>query len=185
VDVWLERGVEICQDHGGEVVTKTGSGGDALKSSRSGAQGNWREQFRYLPRLMHTRAAMGVVSFTFETAYTWDKFEAVDTEIIRRVSEAQKALTGGGIVCRRFSFLYPDGRRPIIPSLRLPRTRRALNITRRFPTWLLMRYRSLARQSRTTMRSDAASVRGTTRKWTRFSGICWLAQRMLLIQIGL
>ena len=112
VDVWLERGVEICQDHGGEVVTKTGSGGDALKSSRSGAQGNWREQFRYLPRLMHTRAAMGVVSFTFETAYTWDKFEAVDTEIIRRVSEAQKALTGGGIVCRRFSFLYPDGPAP-------------------------------------------------------------------------
>jgi alkyldihydroxyacetonephosphate synthase len=61
---------------------------------------------------MHTRAAMGVVSFTFETAYTWDKFEAVDTEIIRRVSEAQKALTGGGIVCRRFSFLYPDGPAP-------------------------------------------------------------------------
>lgn len=112
VDAWLERGVEICQDHGGKVLTKTGSDEDALKSSRSGAQGSWRKQFRYLPRLMHTRAAMGIVSFTFETAYTWDKFEEVDTEIMRRVSQAQKEITGGGVVCRRFSFLYPDGPAP-------------------------------------------------------------------------
>lgn len=112
VDAWLDRAVEICQDHGGDVQVRAGSGDDALKSSRSGAQGSWRSQFRYLPRLMHTRAAMGVVSFTFETAYTWDKFEAVDTEILRRVSEAQKEITGGGVVCRRFSFLYPDGPAP-------------------------------------------------------------------------
>jgi len=112
VDAWLERGIEICKDHGGSVETKTGSGGDALQSSRSGAQGNWRKQFRYLPRMMHTRAAMGVVSFTFETAYTWDKFESIDTEVIRRLKKAQEEITGGGIVCRRFSFLYPDGPAP-------------------------------------------------------------------------
>lgn len=112
VDAWLDRAVEICQDHGGDVQVRAGSGDDALKSSRSGAQGSWRNQFRYLPRLMHTRAAMGIVSFTFETAYTWDKFEAVDTEIMRRVREAQKEIMGGGVVCRRFSFLYPDGPAP-------------------------------------------------------------------------
>lgn len=112
VDAWLDRAVEICQDHGGDVQVRAGSGDDALKSSRSGAQGSWRNQFRYLPRLMHTRAAMGIVSFTFETAYTWDKFEAVDTEILRRVREAQKEIMGGGVVCRRFSFLYPDGPAP-------------------------------------------------------------------------
>lgn len=112
VDAWLQRSLEICQDFGGEVIQQAGSGGDALKTSRSGAQGSWREQFRYLPRLMHTRAAMGVVSFTFETAYTWDKFEEVDTEIIRRLKQAQAEITGGGIVCRRFSFLYPDGPAP-------------------------------------------------------------------------
>mgnify|MGYP003701523363 FL=1 len=61
---------------------------------------------------MHTRAAMGIVSFTFETAYTWDRFEEVDTEIMRRVRTAQKEHLGGGIVCRRFSFLYPDGPAP-------------------------------------------------------------------------
>lgn len=112
VDAWLDRAVEICQDHGGDVQVRAGSGDDALKSSRSGAQGSWRSQFRYLPRLMHTRAAMGVVSFTFETAYTWDKFEAVDTEILRRVRQAQKDIMGSGVVCRRFSFLYPDGPAP-------------------------------------------------------------------------
>ena len=112
VDAWLERAVEICQDHGGKVQSKAGSKDNALESSRSGAQGNWRDQFRYLPRLMHTRAAMGIVSFTFETAYTWDKFEAVDTEILKRMRQAQKDITGGGVVCRRFSFLYPDGPAP-------------------------------------------------------------------------
>ena len=30
--------------------------------------------------------AMGIVGFTFETAYTWDKLEALDTEIMRRVA---------------------------------------------------------------------------------------------------
>ena len=112
VDAWLDRAVEICNDHGGTVQVRAGTGDDALGTSRSGAQGSWRSQFRYLPRLMHTRAAMGIVSFTFETAYTWDKFEAVDTEILRRVREAQKEITGGGVVCRRFSFLYPDGPAP-------------------------------------------------------------------------
>lgn len=112
VDAWLDRGLEICQDFGGIVWQKADSSSDALKESRSGSQGNWRDQFRYLPRMMHTRVAMGVVSFTFETAYTWDRFEEVDAEIIRRVKEAQDKLCGGGIVCRRFSFLYPDGPAP-------------------------------------------------------------------------
>jgi alkyldihydroxyacetonephosphate synthase len=112
VDAWLDRGIEICQDFGGTVKQRAGTSDNALETSRSGAQGNWRHQFRYLPRLMHTRAAMGIVSFTFETAYTWDKFEALDTEIMRRIREVQKKELGGGIICRRFSFLYPDGPAP-------------------------------------------------------------------------
>lgn len=31
---------------------------------------------------------------------------------MRRVKEAQQKELGGGIVCRRFSFLYPDGPAP-------------------------------------------------------------------------
>ena len=112
VDAWLERSLEICKDFGGVVKQQAGTADNALETSRSGPQGNWRHQFRYLPRLMHTRAAMGIVSFTFETAYTWDKFEEVDTEIMRRMRKAQKENLGGGIVCRRFSFLYPDGPAP-------------------------------------------------------------------------
>lgn len=112
VDAWLERGLEICQDFGGTVTDKADSTTNALENSRSGPQGNWRHQFRYLPRLMHTRAAMGIVSFTFETAYTWDKFEEADAEILARVRDAQKQITGEGIVCRRFSFMYPDGPAP-------------------------------------------------------------------------
>jgi alkyldihydroxyacetonephosphate synthase len=112
VDAWLERALEICQDYGGNVTSKADSTTNALDNSRSGAQGNWRHQFRYLPRLMHTRAAMGIVSFTFETSYTWDKFEEADTEIMRRVRDTLDQVTGGGILCRRFSFLYPDGPAP-------------------------------------------------------------------------
>jgi alkyldihydroxyacetonephosphate synthase len=112
VDAWLERSLEICRDFGGTLKQRAGTGDNALETSRSGQQGSWRNQFRYLPYLMHVRAAMGIISFTFETAYTWDKFESIDTEIMRRVSEAQKTICGGGIVCRRFSFLYPDGPAP-------------------------------------------------------------------------
>jgi|TARA_R110001599_G_scaffold82062_3_gene221139 alkyldihydroxyacetonephosphate synthase len=112
VDAWLERGLEICQDYGGVVKQKAGTVDNALETSRSGAQGSWRDQFRYLPRLMHVRAAMGIVSFTFETAYTWDIFKEIDTEIMARMADAEKRITGGGIVCRRFSFLYPDGPAP-------------------------------------------------------------------------
>lgn len=112
VDAWLACGLEICQDHGGTIKQRSGAIENALETSRSGAQGSWRHQFRYLPRMMHTRAALGIVSFTFETAYTWDRFEEVDTEIMRRIAEAEKRITGGGIVCRRFSFLYPDGPAP-------------------------------------------------------------------------
>lgn len=112
VDAWLDCALEICMDHGGTLKQKAGTAQNALETSRSGQQGSWRHQFRYLPYLMHVRAAMGVISFTFETAYTWDKFEEVDTEIMRRVSQAEKEICGGGIVCRRFSFLYPDGPAP-------------------------------------------------------------------------
>jgi len=112
MDAWLDRGIEICKDYGGVVRQKSGTGTDALETSRSGAQGSWRSQFRYLPYLMHIRAAMGIVSFTFETAYTWDKFKSVDAELMRRMTEALKRIAGGGIICRRFSFLYPDGPSP-------------------------------------------------------------------------
>lgn len=121
VDPWLARSIEICQDHGGVIRQHADSKSDALSTSRSGPQGSWRHQFRYLPYLMHTRVAMGIVGFTFETAYTWDKFEEVDTEIVRRVAEAEKRLCGGGIICRRFSFLYPDGPAPYY-SIMVPST---------------------------------------------------------------
>lgn len=132
VDAWLERGIEICKDHGGSVETKTGSGGDALQSSRSGAQGNWRKQFRYLPRMMHTRAAMGVVSFTFETAYTWDKFESIDTEVIRRLKRHRKRSQAAVLFVGASHSSTRMARRHIIQLLRLQITAGVWKIIRHF-----------------------------------------------------
>ncbi|MBK6719652.1 MAG: hypothetical protein IPG62_07285 [Sphingomonadales bacterium] len=72
---------------------------------------------------------MGVVKKLYpfkEATYTWDKFEAVDAEIIRQGQRAQKALTGGGIVCPGSPSSIPMGPAPLFPSLRLPRTETSL-----------------------------------------------------------
>ena len=56
MDAWLERSLEICKDFGGVVKQRAEPRDNALETSRKGPQGSWRHQFRYLPRLMITRA---------------------------------------------------------------------------------------------------------------------------------
>lgn len=100
VDAALDRALELCRDHGGE---------GERRDSRSGAAGSWREAFLRAPYIRDTFIAMGVISDTFETAVTWDKFPRFHDEVKDAVTRAVREICGEGKVSCRFTHVYPDG----------------------------------------------------------------------------
>jgi len=112
LDAWIARALEIARDGGGEVPegaggTKTGSG-----APRDGAAGAWRSAFLNAPYLRDALVGMGVVSETFETAITWDRFEAFHTDVMAATTDAVRRVCGAGQVACRFTHVYPDGPAP-------------------------------------------------------------------------
>ena len=113
----LGQAVECAADHGGrpEQAVPAG-GGDAAES--------WRSAFLSAPYLRDSLIRLGVLSETFETAITWDRFG----EFHSRVSEAARravAEVGGApgegegaprVMCR-FTHVYPDGPAPYFTVL--------------------------------------------------------------------
>ena len=109
LDPWLERALELCRDHGGkgEGRTRTDAG-----ASREGAAGIWRNAFLRAPYLRDAMVAIGVLSETFETSITWDRFSAFHAGVLERVRETVQKVCGAGTVTCRFTHVYPDGPAP-------------------------------------------------------------------------
>ena len=105
VDEALERALELCREHGGEVGDGARSGGDAV--------GSWREAFLRVPYLRDVFVAMGVISETFETAVTWERFPALHEGVREAAERALREVgaTDGRVMCR-FTHVYPDGPAP-------------------------------------------------------------------------
>ncbi|HEX6986615.1 MAG TPA: FAD-linked oxidase C-terminal domain-containing protein, partial [Planctomycetaceae bacterium] len=84
----------------------------------------WRSAFLLAPYLRDTFVACGVLSDTFETAITWDRFEelhATAMEAVRsKVAEVCGAPAEGPgaprVTCR-FTHVYPDGPAPYFTVL--------------------------------------------------------------------
>jgi len=107
VDSWMRLALTLCRDHGGAW--------EAHGESRSAGEeslGSWREAFLRAPYLRDTFVAMGVVSETFETAVTWDRFPELHRAVMERVPEAVREACGAGTVSCRFTHVYPDGPAP-------------------------------------------------------------------------
>jgi alkyldihydroxyacetonephosphate synthase len=102
---WMERALAIAKEHGGE-WDEVRAGG------REGAVGAWREAFLRAPYLRDTFVAMGVLSETFETSITWDRFPAFHERVTGATEEALRQACGGGRVTCRFTHVYPDGPAP-------------------------------------------------------------------------
>jgi alkyldihydroxyacetonephosphate synthase len=102
VEPWMTQALELCGDHGGRWERR--GGGDAVSG--------WREAFLRAPYLRDTFIAMGVLSETFETAITWDRFEAFHAAVLERATAAVKDACGAGSVTCRFTHVYPDGPAP-------------------------------------------------------------------------
>jgi alkyldihydroxyacetonephosphate synthase len=107
---WMERALELCEEHGGEWDTVRSGG-------RDGSVGAWREAFLRAPYLRDTFVAMGVLSETFETAITWERFPAFHETVTGAAQEAVRETYGAGTVTCRFTHVYPDGPAPYFTIL--------------------------------------------------------------------
>ena len=120
--------LECAADHGGTAGEVRGSStpqprAGALREAPAGkdddAVGAWRHAFLAAPYLRDTLVCLGVLSETFETAITWDRFaefhQRVGGAARRAVAEASGARDqgpGAPIVSCRFTHVYPDGPAP-------------------------------------------------------------------------
>jgi alkyldihydroxyacetonephosphate synthase len=110
LEPWMKRALEIAGDHGGEFDR------DALErkdSHREGAAGAWRKAFIrgcYFREHMTPRA---IISDTFETAITWERFKDFHENVKTDVHRVIREVTGhqGWLTCR-FTHVYPDGPAP-------------------------------------------------------------------------
>lgn len=110
VDALMELGLACCADHGGTWEERA-------EGARSGAVGSWREAFVRAPYLRDTFVAMGVLSETFETAITWDRFDAFCASVIEATHETVREVCGEGIVTCRLTHAYSDGAAPYFTVL--------------------------------------------------------------------
>jgi alkyldihydroxyacetonephosphate synthase len=104
-DALLARAVELARDHGGEPEPSR----DRQRPADASASAQWRSAFLRAPYLRDAMVAMGLVSETFETAVTWDGFDALHAAVCSAVHET--AGTRAVVACR-FTHVYPDGPAP-------------------------------------------------------------------------
>lgn len=133
----LDQATAIATDHGGRVASEKVSapGSNDSTPSGSGAAGpgpegpaagsdRWRDAFLLAPYLRDTFVSCGVLSETFETAITWDRFEqfhravmAATTAAVAEVCDGPAEGTGAPRVSCRLTHVYPDGAAPYFTVL--------------------------------------------------------------------
>jgi alkyldihydroxyacetonephosphate synthase len=149
VDANLETALAIARDHGGSHPhmarpkaaamggigsTQPSAGPDRNLVSSGPAEGPadrpqspvsaWRGAFLLAPYLRDTFVACGVLSETFETAITWDRFEEFHAGAMEAARRKVAEVCGGPAEGRgaprvscRFTHVYPDGPAPYFTVL--------------------------------------------------------------------
>ena len=116
LQAWMARALELVRDHGGEFdrdAVERSMAVEAADEHRSGAAGAWREAFLRMPYWRDPAVGLGVIMDTFETAITWDRFEAFYANVKADVGAAIARATGQpALLSCRFTHLYPDGPAP-------------------------------------------------------------------------
>jgi alkyldihydroxyacetonephosphate synthase len=113
LDAWMSRALACAREHGGTAPDDAGTTTrTAGAGAREGAAGAWRQSFLGAPYLRDALVGMGMVSETFETAITWDRFEAFHAAVMGTAEDAVRRVCGAGSVTVRFTHAYPDGPAP-------------------------------------------------------------------------
>ena len=95
---WLARALEICAGHRGEA-----------RGEQSGRESDpaaaWRASFLRGGHLRDGLVRLGLISETFETAVTWDRFWEFHEGVLAATRQAVRQACGGGVVsCRSRTF---------------------------------------------------------------------------------
>ncbi|HKG40229.1 MAG TPA: FAD-binding oxidoreductase [Conexibacter sp.] len=111
VEERMAGALALCAQHGG-------AWDEQAEGARGGATGAWREAFLRAPYLRDVFVAMSVLSETFETAITWDRFDRFVEDVKAATRAAVRAVCGAeGIVTCRVTHAYPDGAAPYFTVL--------------------------------------------------------------------
>lgn len=106
----MDRALVLCAEHGGSAAPRREGPGDAV--------GSWRGAFLGAPYVRDLLVSMGVLSETFETAITWERFPVFHTRVKDAAEEAVRTICGpGGSVYCRITHIYPDGPAPYFTVL--------------------------------------------------------------------
>lgn len=114
---WMGRALELVRDHGGqfdaEAVARSLAPAGVSQEHRKGAAGQWRNAFIRMPYYRDHMVAQGIITDTFETSITWDRFENLYEGVREKTQAAIREICGhdSGISCR-FTHIYPDGPAP-------------------------------------------------------------------------
>ena len=121
VEAPMQLALSIAREHGGtpgEVRSRSPQT-EADRPPAGGAVDTWRSAFLFAPYLRDTFVACGVLSDTFETAITWDRFEDFHANAmsaarakVAEVCDAPSDGPGAPRVTCRFTHVYPDGPAP-------------------------------------------------------------------------
>ncbi|KAA1249023.1 FAD-binding oxidoreductase [Mycobacterium simiae] len=111
IDPWLDRALEITADHGGTIMSRRGRETDS-GATENDASKTWRSAFLRMPYQRDALARRSVIAETFETACTWQGFDALHEAVTEAARSAIEKVCGTGLVTCRFTHVYPDGPAP-------------------------------------------------------------------------
>jgi alkyldihydroxyacetonephosphate synthase len=108
VEPWMARARECCADYGGKI-----DNAESADAHREGAAGAWRNAFIRMPYARERTIGRRIINDTFETAITWERFEAFHDKVKAATERAIVEATGraGQVTCR-CTHVYPDGPAP-------------------------------------------------------------------------
>jgi alkyldihydroxyacetonephosphate synthase len=113
VEHQMELAVGCAEEHGGAAEPPPD------RSAAGGAAGTWRSAFIEAPYLRDALIRLGVLSDTFETAITWDRFGEFHSQVTEAARRAVAEASGGPVegegaprVSCRFTHVYADGPAP-------------------------------------------------------------------------
>jgi alkyldihydroxyacetonephosphate synthase len=109
VDEWMRLALDCCRSHGGEGEARAQVRDDSGERDSVDA---WRGAFLREAYVRDVLIAAGLVTETFETAITWDRFDEFHEAVLTATRAAVHDVCGDARIGWRFTHVYADGPAP-------------------------------------------------------------------------